>query len=363
MPSRRDFLSAALAAQLPARKAADPVIQIKGDKFHFNDLPTYAGCKWKGHSIEGLLLNSRMVQGIFDDENPATVARWVYPDTGKWDPGRNTREFIENMSAWRKHGLRGFTINLQGGSPQGYSKEQPWRNSAIAPDGSLKPAYMQRLQLILEKAKLWHMGVILGIFYFGQDEYLENDDAVRKAVRETLLFLQRGNHWHVMVEIANECDGKGYQQPLIQAPRIHELIALAKSINTGGQRNYVSASFNGGTIPHANVVRESDFLLLHGNGVSDPKRWRVLREAGLRRDDYLARCGEAPVAFTWAPWPFLLVARHAVEAVGLPRPDFGFGGDDLEWTVGGTTTKSKVKVTATELELTSDGKTITYKKV
>lgn len=272
MPSRRDFLSAALAAQLPARKAVDPVIQIKGDKFHFNDLPTYAGCKWKGHSIEGLLLNSRMVQGIFDDENPATVARWAYPDTGKWDPGRNTREFIENMSAWRKHGLRGFTINLQGGSPQGYSKEQPWRNSAIAPDGSLKPAYMQRLQLILEKAKLWHMGVILGIFYFGQDEYLENDDAVRKAVRETLLFLQRGNHWHVMVEIANECDGKGYQQPLIQAPRIHELIALAKSINTGGQRHYVSASFNGGTIPHANVVKESDFLLLHGNGVSDPKR-------------------------------------------------------------------------------------------
>jgi GT2 family glycosyltransferase len=68
-------------------------------------------------------------------------------------------------------------------------------------------------------------------------------------------------------------------------------------------------------------------------GVTDPKRWRVLREAGLRRDDYLARCGEAPVAFTWAPWPFLLVARHAVEAVGLPRPDFGFGGDDLEWTL------------------------------
>lgn len=272
MPSRRDFLSAALAAQLPIRKVTDPVIQIKGEKFFFNDQPTYAGCAWKGHAIEGLLLNSRMVQGIFDDENPQTVARWAYPDTGKWDPDRNTREFLDNIAIWRKYGLRAFTINLQGGSPQGYSKEQPWRNSAIAADGSLKPVYMKRLQLILEKAKLSNMGVILGIFYFGQDEYLANDDAVRKAVRETLLFLQRGNHWHVMVEIANECDGKGYQQPLIQAPRIHELIALAKSINTGGQRNYVSASFNGGTIPHANVVKESDFLLLHGNGVSDPKR-------------------------------------------------------------------------------------------
>ncbi|MGJ5813339.1 hypothetical protein [Paludibaculum fermentans] len=272
MPSRRDFLSAALAAQVRLRKVPDPVIQIRGEKFHFNDLPTYAGRTWNGHSLEGLLLNSRMVQGIYDDENPQTLARWAYPDTGKWDPNRNTQEFLDNMSAWRKHGLRGITLNLQGGSPQGYSKEQPWRNSAIAPDGSLKPAYMKRLQLILDKAKLWHMGVILGIFYFGQDEYLANDDAVRKAVRETLLFLQNGRHWHVMVEIANECDGKGYQQPLIQAPRIHELIALAKSITTGGQRNYVSASFNGGTIPHANVVKESDFLLLHGNGVSDPRR-------------------------------------------------------------------------------------------
>ncbi len=39
------------------------------------------------------------------------------------------------------------------------------------------------------------------------------------------------------------------------------------------------------------------------------------------------------------------------------------GGDELEWTVNGQTTKFKVKVTATELEVTSEGKTITYKKV
>ena len=39
-------------------------------------------------------------------------------------------------------------------------------------------------------------------------------------------------------------------------------------------------------------------------------------------------------------------------------------GDELEWTMSGMTTKCKIiKVTATELELTQDGKTITYKKV
>jgi uncharacterized protein (TIGR03066 family) len=38
-------------------------------------------------------------------------------------------------------------------------------------------------------------------------------------------------------------------------------------------------------------------------------------------------------------------------------------GDEMEWTLNGTTTRYKVKVSATDLELTSDGKTITYKKV
>ena len=39
-----------------------------------------------------------------------------------------------------------------------------------------------------------------------------------------------------------------------------------------GRRLLVSTSYGGGTIPRENVVRASDFLLLHGNGVSDPKR-------------------------------------------------------------------------------------------
>jgi uncharacterized protein (TIGR03066 family) len=38
-------------------------------------------------------------------------------------------------------------------------------------------------------------------------------------------------------------------------------------------------------------------------------------------------------------------------------------GDELEWTMGDKTAKYKLKVTSTELELTSEGNTITYKKV
>src|SRR5438552_2826213 len=136
---------------------------------------------WGGRKIQGLLLNSRMVQGIFDDRNPETVKNWAYPDTGEWDAERNTREFVAAMPEWRRHGLLAFTINLQGGSPRGYSKDQPWHNSAIEADGSLRSDYMNRLQRILDKADELGMAVVLGCFYFGQDERLRDEPGVVRA--------------------------------------------------------------------------------------------------------------------------------------------------------------------------------------
>src|SRR3954470_10743634 len=105
-------------------------VTIHGDQFWIDGDPTYKGRTWNGHRVEGLLFNARMVQGIYDDQNPETVKRWAYADTGRWDAERNTKEFIAAMPEWRKHGLLNFTINLQGGSPEGYSKAQPWHNSA-----------------------------------------------------------------------------------------------------------------------------------------------------------------------------------------------------------------------------------------
>ena len=77
---------------------------------------------WRGYSIQGLLPNSRMVQGIFDDLNIPTREKWKYPDTKVWDANRNTDEFIKAMPSWKEYGLMVFTINLQGGSPEGYSE-------------------------------------------------------------------------------------------------------------------------------------------------------------------------------------------------------------------------------------------------
>jgi hypothetical protein len=189
-------------------------LTIEGNTFRINGKPTYEGITWQGHKIEGLLMNSRMVQGIFDDLNPETVSNWVYPDTGKWSAERNTNEFLAAMPEWRNNGLLAFTINLQGGSPYGYSSAQPWHNSAIASDGSLRSAYMSRLERILDRADHLGMVVILGYFYFGQDERLTNETAVIKAVDNVTKWVLDRGYRNVMVEINNECDinyGTGYQ--------------------------------------------------------------------------------------------------------------------------------------------------------
>ena len=55
--------------------AVSTEVSIAGEKFLLNGQPTYAGRAGQGHSIEGRLFNSRMVQGVFDDLNPATRAR------------------------------------------------------------------------------------------------------------------------------------------------------------------------------------------------------------------------------------------------------------------------------------------------
>jgi hypothetical protein len=114
-----------------------------------------------------------MVQGIFDDLNPQTRDRFIYPDTKIWDADRNTNEFIAHMEEWRSNGLLAFTLNLQGGSPVGYGGGL-WINSAFSEHGELRSDYMNRLERILNKADELKMVVILGYFYFGQDQLLKN---------------------------------------------------------------------------------------------------------------------------------------------------------------------------------------------
>jgi hypothetical protein len=267
---RRTFLALTAVAER-VWAAGKTSVAVRGDSFLINGKPTYAGRTYKGIKIQGLLLNSRMVQGVFDDANPETRSRWAYPDTGKWDPERNTREFVAAMPEWRTHGLLSFTINFQGGSPEGYSKGQPWENTAFDAEGGLKKDYLRRMALILDRADELGMAPIVGIFYFGQDRRLKDEAAVKRGLTNAVKWILERGYRNVLLEVANET-GNSYHHEILKMARIHELIEQAKSIRHGGARLLTGVSYGGNKVPLPNVVKSSDFLLIHGNGVTRPER-------------------------------------------------------------------------------------------
>ena len=327
---RRTFLAtAALPALCPLHVVGQTRrtdVTIRGDVFYINGRPTYAARMFHGKRIEGLLMNIRVVQGIFDDLNPETASRWVYPDTKRWDPDRNTNEFTAAMPEWKRHGVLAFTINLQGGSPgfgggrgrgaapagaaapdaagrgvpggapEGTAAAPPQgdgrrvaggrgpagpqlENSAIDPDGNLRPAYMARLQRILDKADELGMVAIVGYFYFGQDQRLKDEAAVRRAVLNATNWILDHGYRNVLVEVNNECN-IAYEHDILKPARVPELIQLVQEQTGNGRRLLVSTSFggttSGGHRDHPDtpissaVVKQSDFVLIHGNGPNDP---------------------------------------------------------------------------------------------
>jgi hypothetical protein len=183
------------------------------------------------------------------------------------------------MREWRRHGLLGFTINFQGGSPQGYSKEQPWINSAFDLEtGALRPEYAARVEKILDRADELGMVAIVGFLYFGQEPRFKSEQAVLRAVDEATDFFLAKGYTNVLVEIANECN-VNYKHEAVKPARVHDLITRVQQRSKGKVRNaagrlLVSVSYGGGTIPGENVAEVADYLLLHGNGVAEPRKIR-----------------------------------------------------------------------------------------
>ena len=244
-------------------------VAIDGERFLINGRPTYAGRSYRDWSIAGLLFNARMVQATFDDLNPETRDRWAYPDTGRWDPERNVAEFIAQLPEYRRHGLLAVTVNLQGGSPEGYSKTQPWENSAFDPSGDLRPAYLDRLRRVLDRLDELGMVAIVGLFYQGQDERLSDEAAVLRAVDDAVGWLLDEGYTNVIVEINNECDTR-YEHAILPPERVHEPLERVRARSAGGRRLLVGTSYRGRSIPSERVLAASDLALLHGNGVTDP---------------------------------------------------------------------------------------------
>jgi len=310
-------------------------VAIDGEDWLVDDRPLYEGLTYRGWSIAGLLLNSRMANGLFDDLNPFTRPLWAYPDTGAWDPDRNLRELVAALPAWRAHGLAAVTVNLQGASPLGYYRRsrapmvlervrrarpdaterdvwaglpgldsQPWDSGGFEPDGAPRPAWARRAARLIEAASAAGLVVILGLFYFGQDERLRDEAAVLRAVDGACAWVLASGYGNVVIEINNECDVPRYEHAILTPSRVHELITRARLLTHRGRRLLVGTSFAREMLPTEAVVAASDFVLLHGNGIHDP-------------DEIAARVDRVRGLATWRPMPVLY---NEDDHFGFDRP-------------------------------------------
>jgi hypothetical protein len=225
-------------------------ISVEGNRFLINGRPTYAGVSYRGMPVEGLLFNSRMVQAIFDDDNRETGQMWVYPDTGVWDPDRNTDEFCRMLPVYRSYGLLAVTVGLQGGgsvyTPEVYDR---YINSAFTPEGGFKQPYFDRLLRVLKAAD--EAGMVVIVNYV--------------AVRTTEWLLSTG-YRNILVDVANE-SAEWWTFPVLEPGNIHRVIEMVKGVTYRGRRLLVGSSTGGGDqIPTEAWLEAEDITLPHGNG-------------------------------------------------------------------------------------------------
>ena len=264
-------------------------VSIRGDDFLVNGEVTYEGRTGveleSGGTVtlEGLLLNARMINAVFDDENESTRSNWRYPSgpAQDWSPDRHTAEFVAMLPTYRQHGLLMVTVGLQGGNPTHGSDSQngdppAWIVSAFDASGNLKQAWLDRLAAVIEAADAVGMIVNVQCFYQRQESRLTTptrEDAAKNAVDRITDWISDRGYENVLLSIQNEV-GSGFWQSnsIFSMGRAHELIERAK---TRHPELLVGTHLHPGTDYSAGVadaiIAASDFVSPGMNGLSISK--------------------------------------------------------------------------------------------
>lgn len=231
-------------------------VSIDGERWLINGQPTHAGS-----AAEGLLMNVRMVNSVFEDTGRAGAER-----LGDFDPEDNTRRFIARIGEYADAGVAAFTISLQGGMP-GYEGAI---NSAFDRNGGLRESYMRRVARVIEACDAKGVVVILSCFYQRQHSHeraLAGREAMLRAVENVCKWIKRQGYTNVVLEISNEYSHGGFRRWndgdwLSSAEGQIELIRRARDV---ASELLISTSGMGGGRKPEEIARESDFVLIHFN--------------------------------------------------------------------------------------------------
>jgi hypothetical protein len=250
------------------------ILGIEGSDFTINGKLTYANIAGTNPQAHGLLMNARFIQGIFDDKaEPSRFSRYGYV----WDPDENTNRLIAALPEWKKYGLLGFTVGLQGGMPVLTINNTTIDNNPYSEDGkTIDAAYLSRLERLLCAADNLGMVVIVSMLYQGQSNRMADGRCIRNAVTACSHFLKDTSYSNIIIEVANEYNvGNFRNHPLVYYPEgIVSLIDLARK-ESGG---LPTGSSGGGLHYSPEVCAASDVILIHGNGATEQTYYDMIRD-------------------------------------------------------------------------------------
>ncbi len=252
---------AAPTSHATASYSARTRLTIDGDEFRLDGARTHADSP-----AAGLLMNVRMANAIFED-------------TGRpaFDPEKNTEEFLDRMPEYVNHGVRAFTVSLQGGYP-GYEGA---KNSAFSERGELDRDYMERAASVIERADALGAVIILGLYYQRQDQILNDEEAVERGVIEVVDWIKQNGYRNIILDLVNEYGHGGFKHGVLRSDAgVAGLIRLARqrypSLPVGA-----SGTGDGRLTPK--VAAASSVLLVHFNELSVSEIPGRLKD--LRRDE------------------------------------------------------------------------------
>jgi len=303
-------------------------VDISGSDFKINGRLTYAEVPASEQNAQGLLMNARFIQGVFDDkENPKRFARFGWTS---WDADRHTNELIDALPIWYGYGLRAFTVGFQGGMPVFTVENSSINNNPFSADGKkIDNDYLERMNRLIRAADALGMVVIVSILYQGQAPRMRNGAVIRNAVRASCRWLRENAFTNVIIEVANEYNvGAFKDHRLVFDPEgISTLIEIARE-ESGGM---LVGSSGGGLECSREVAEASDVILIHGNTgrrqdyyrlVKMVKSWKLSRPIVCNED---SPCfSQLDVAYrTHTSWGYYnnLTKQEPPAAWGIANPE------------------------------------------
>jgi hypothetical protein len=264
-------------------------ITIDKNDFFINGKKVYSDLKNSKKESQGLLMNARFIQGIFDDKaDPTRFERFGF---GKWDADAQTDRLIAALPQWYHYGLRAFTVGIQGGGPCFTLDNKSIDNNPFGEDGlNFDPAYAERLDRLIKASDAIGMVVIVSILYGAQSRRIKDGKGIRNAVIRASRWLKDQSYSNVLIEVANEMDVNQFENHKIvyEAEGASALVDLAK-YESGGIP--VGCSPKGGS-RYRELAEVSDYVILHGNECSRQSFYNMIQEVRTWCPDKPILCNE-----------------------------------------------------------------------